>query len=109
VFRGGYALFYSPFNELITNQGGVPTFSSGTPYVGDDEQQRHTSHNARESISERDYTAGRCGQRHTHPNGVEHLVREPESRSALFPAMAVQRAAGAAQGGGFAGGLCRNA
>jgi len=34
VFRGGYAMFYSPFNELISNQGGVPTFSSSTSYVG---------------------------------------------------------------------------
>lgn len=34
VFRGGYALFYSPFNELITDQGNVPTFSSSTSYIG---------------------------------------------------------------------------
>jgi hypothetical protein len=34
VFRGGYALFYSPFNELISNQGSVPSFSSSTTYVG---------------------------------------------------------------------------
>jgi len=34
VFRGGYALFYSPFNELISSQGSVPTFSSSTSYVG---------------------------------------------------------------------------
>ncbi len=34
VFRGGYALFYSPLNELLTDQGSVPTFSSSTTYVG---------------------------------------------------------------------------
>ncbi len=34
VFRGGYAWFYSPFNELISNQGSVPSFSSSTTYVG---------------------------------------------------------------------------
>jgi hypothetical protein len=34
VFRGGYAFFYSPLNELITDLGSVPTFSSSTSYVG---------------------------------------------------------------------------
>ena len=34
VFRGGYALFYSPFVELLTDQGSVPTFSSSTTYIG---------------------------------------------------------------------------
>lgn len=34
VFRGGYAFFYSPLNELISNQGSVPTFSGSTSYVG---------------------------------------------------------------------------
>lgn len=34
VLRGGYAWFYSPFNELISNQGSVPSFSSSTTYIG---------------------------------------------------------------------------
>ncbi|MES2390193.1 MAG: TonB-dependent receptor [Acidobacteriota bacterium] len=34
VFRGGYALFYSPFVELLTDQGSIPTFSSSTTYIG---------------------------------------------------------------------------
>jgi hypothetical protein len=34
VVRGGYGLFYAPIVDLISNLGGVPTFSSSTPYVG---------------------------------------------------------------------------
>lgn len=34
VVRGGYGLFFAPMVDLISNLGGVATFSSSTPYIG---------------------------------------------------------------------------
>ena len=34
IVRSGYGLFYAPMVDLLTNLGGVPTFSSSTPYIG---------------------------------------------------------------------------
>jgi hypothetical protein len=34
ILRGGYGLFFAPMVDLISNLGGVATFSSSTPYIG---------------------------------------------------------------------------
>ena len=34
IVRGGYGLFFAPMVDLISNLGGVATFSSSTPYIG---------------------------------------------------------------------------
>ena len=43
VIRGGYGLFYSPMGEILTNLGGVATFSSTTPYIGTGNGSARTS------------------------------------------------------------------